>query len=121
LSVGEGVFIKSSSNVAVNILGEVPLAPTTTVQVMPQYNAFGFSYPVDIAWTSTAVSAALPLQSYLNVWDGVGQAWVRYKKLAASKGGWGTATNLVLKAGQGFFVQNVSGYTNALEVRPFNP
>ena len=121
MGIGEGLFVKSTSNVTVNLLGEVPLAPTTTVAIFPQYNAYGYAYPVDTAWTSTAVSAVLPTLSYLTVWNQGSQAWVRYQKVAAAKGGWGTATNLVLQSGQGFFVQNAQGYTNAIEARPFNP
>jgi hypothetical protein len=118
LSVGQGVFLKAPTNVSVNLLGEVPLAPTSTVTLLNGYNAIGCMYPTDIAWTNTALSQKLPVASWFNVWDQAGQSWVRVQRTA--KSGWGPATNTVLKAGQAFFIQVSSG-TNVVEPRPFTP
>lgn len=120
VSVGEGVFIKSPSNMTVNLAGEVPLAPTSTVSLVTGYNALGYMYPVDTPFTNSALYDGLPASSMLNVWsDNGGGAWIKYTK--TTKGGWGAATNLVLHAGQGFFVIKSGAATNLFEVRPFTP
>jgi len=119
VSVGEGVFIKASSNMTVYLMGEVPMAPTTTVVVINGLNAMGYSYPVTTAWTNTALSQGLPTLSSLYVWNAIA-GWVNYQKKAPAKGGWGAATNLVINPGDAFFVQS-SVATNVFDVRPFNP
>ena len=119
VAVGEGIFIKTPTNISLNLLGEVPLAPTSTVTLLPGFNALAYMYPVDTAWTSTALCVGLPVSSVLNVWNVSSQKWDQ--TIRTSKQGWGAATNTIIKAGQAFFVVNNAGYTNFFEKRPFNP
>lgn len=118
VSVGQGIFILCpSTNLTINMLGEVPLSPTSTVSMVQGLNAIGYMYPVDMAWTNTPFYG-LPLASVLNVWNVTSQKWdIATKK---SKIGWSDASNWVLRAGQGFFV-TVPAATNLYESRPFNP
>jgi len=120
VAVGEAMFLNCPTNASINLLGEVPLQATSLVTLASGYNALGYMYPVDIAWTSTALSVGLPVGSALNIWNVTSQKWDKVSKAAVSKGGWGAATNIVLKAGQAFFVQNTT-YTNLFEPRPFTP
>lgn len=122
VSVGEGIFIRSPSNITVNLAGEVPLAPTSTVSLVTGYNAIGYAYPVDMPFTNSALWNGLPTLSVVSLWDDNAGAWVKYTKSAPAKGGWQTAgTNLVFRAGQGFFAVKAGAATNLFEVRPFTP
>ena len=120
VSAGEGIFILSPTNMTISLAGEVPLAPTTTVSLVSGYNAVGYSYPVDIAFTNTSFWNGLPTLSVLNLWDDNASGWVKYTR--ASKGGWNAAaSNLVFRAGQGFFAMKQGSATNLFEIRPFTP
>jgi len=122
VSVGEGIFIHSTSNMTVSFAGEVPLAPTSTVSLVAGYNAIGYMYPVDMPFTNSVLFDGLSSGSILSFWDDTAVAWVKYTKAAPAKGGWGAGgSNLVLRAGQGFFATKSTIATNLFEVRPFTP
>jgi hypothetical protein len=121
VNVGEGIFLTTTTNFTANFLGEVPLAPTTTVPVVERLNALGLSYPVDTPWTNSALSSGLPNGSSFSVWD-ITNGWAKYTKFTSAKGGWKLGTNVIIRAGEACFVETPPGYsTNFFEVRPFTP
>jgi len=119
---GDAVWLKPAAgtpDVTVTFMGEVPgnynVAATTTVANISGIDAVGYGYPVDILWTNTALSQAVPDGSFLHVWTGTG--YNSYSKTA--RGGWGTANSLQIKAGQAFWIQT-SVPTDWEETVPYN-
>ena len=121
VNVGEGIFLTTTTNFTANFLGEVPLAPTTTVAVVERLNALGLSYPVDTPWTNSPLSSGLPNGSSFSIWN-ITNGWTKFTKQIVSKGGWRSGTNVIIRAGEAFFIDTPIGYsTNLFEVRPFTP
>lgn len=108
---GEGIFFRgpSNSNQTFYIMGEVPdrlTAPTTVVQVVAGVTFVGHGYPVDVTWTSLQISSLLPAGSQLAVWNKGSNAYTFYSKKGSS---WGTGTNAIIRAGDGFYVRQDLG------------
>lgn len=117
---GDAVWLRptpGSGEITVTFMGEVPgsynEADTTTVFNIAGADAVGYSYPVDILWTNTALSVSA---TDLFVWDIDLQTYVAYSK---GRGGWGAADTLEIKAGNAFWV-NVSAPTDWEEVAPYD-
>jgi hypothetical protein len=119
---GDAVWLKppaESGDVTVTFMGEVPAsynaAGTTTVTSISGLDAVGYSYPVDVLWTNTALAAALPGGAEVFVWNLTNQTYDTYSK---GRGGWGVGDSLVIKAGMAFWV-NGADPTDWTEEAPY--
>ena len=115
---GQAYFLKSPVATNVFLMGQVPDSTNSyLVPVGEGLNAVGFSFPATTYWTNTAISKVLDSGDKLYVWD-VASGYVIYGK--TTKLGWGSATNLILQPGQGFFIRKGSvGTTNWSELKPY--
>jgi len=95
------------------IFGEVPgnsRQPSNSVPILPGLNMIGYSYPVDTAWTNTALSQQAVIGDRLYVWNGSGYGIYNYEAVNSGppfftwSTNWSdTAMSLILKTGQGFW------------------
>jgi hypothetical protein len=110
----------ASNTYSVYFMGEVPdatTAPSTTVQNIFGLGGLGYPYPVSVSWTGTTLGASAPNGSSLFVWDANITGYVSY---ARTRSGWGSATNLIIQPGQGFFFQPPVNTTSLwTEVKPY--
>lgn len=122
VSRGSAFFVRSpaGTNQTFFFMGEVPdrfTAPTTTVDSVQGLTALASAYPIDMLWTSTPLSQALDNGDQIIVWNTV---ITNYVPVSKTKGSWGSATNLVLKPGQGFFVRKFgAGTTTWSQSKPY--
>lgn len=122
--IGESMFLKnapaSATNITVYMMGEVP--DTASVDQNGVVGGGGFtaaSYPYPVAqnWTNTDISKKLAANDSVYTWNAAGGSWQSFTK---SGKGWGAATGLVVRPGQGLFIKknSVNG-TNWLESKPY--
>ena len=109
---GESFFLKTPVETGheISISGTVPIGPVTN-QIHERWSALGYPYPVEVAWTDTSLSSNLPAGSLVYFWDLAGQRYDIYRKGPPAKGGWGPASNHVIRPGDGFFVRQPLGST----------
>ena len=118
----KGFFLRGPAGVSqtVYIMGEVPdrLTATQTVSYAIQgFNALGIGYPVSMAWTNTTLAQSLPNNDQIIIWSSAVTNYLTYTK---SKNQWNDGTNLVLRAGQGFYIRKNSTGTNTwTQVKPY--
>lgn len=118
---GAGMFISSSSNAQVFLMGEVPdqfTAPTSGVYGLTGYNLVGVPYPVDTPITNSPFFLGAAQGDALYLWN-TNQTYDIYNRGAR---GWlpPTITNVVLKPGQGMWYQrNGVGTTNWIFGKPY--
>ena len=102
------------------VMGEVPdrMTATQTVSlVYPGFTAKASGYPVSTFWTNTQISQVLSNGDQFIRWDNTTDAYIPVGK---SKGSWGSATNAVLKPGEGFYIRKISLGTNVwTEAKPY--
>lgn len=108
---GDAVWIapnNATADTTFTMMGEVPgaynAAATTTVANISGTDAVGYSYPVDILWTNTALSSQLPNGSDLYIWNLGTQGYNKFSK--DTRGNWtgsGIST-LEIKTGEAFWV-----------------
>jgi hypothetical protein len=107
---GEGFWLRmpsTGSNATVYLMGEVPsaaTAPSTTVYDVRYLSLLGMPYPVAFAWTNSSLAGVLPYGSVLFRWNYSNQVYYPpYSK--GLRSGWGSASNVVVQPGEGFWVQ----------------
>lgn len=112
---GDALWIQPSgaTEQTVTFMGEVPgnynAAGTTTVFNVDGADAVGYSYPVDMLWTNTAIAQAAPAVSTVHFWDITNGTWNTFNYAAPPFGsGWGGANSKVIKAGEAFWVETSS-------------
>lgn len=110
---GDGVWVvpaKLGTPTTITFMGEVPgkanQAETSTVANIAGVDAVGYTYPTDIAWSNTALYTQLGVNSSIHVWDIDLQKYNTYTR--TSRGGWGAAASLTIKAGHAFWVSPVA-------------
>lgn len=116
---GESFFLRSPVSVGQTnyLMGEVPSTGTNSVGIIQGVNFAAHTYPVDVAWTSTVLSASLGNTDQITLWDKTITNYVTYQK---AKGTWGAGTNLVIKAGMGFFIRkNTAGSLTWQQTKPY--
>lgn len=119
LAAGEGFFIKSPVDTEVTITGEVPDEPSLT-RVIPGGDAFGSlanPYPVDIKFGETDTAKNATQGSLAYFWSIDGQVWG-----GGGKGGKGWAagqSNMIVQAGEGFFLKEKAGVTSITTEKPY--
>lgn len=120
---GDAVWLRPPAGTGphtITFMGEVPgdynNAGTTTVDNISGIDAVGYSYPIDIDWTNTALSIAAPAASELLVWNIVTQGYDIFSK---GRAGWSTPASYKIKAGQGFWIRSASPL-NWEEVTPYD-
>ncbi|MDD4872934.1 MAG: hypothetical protein PHR77_20460 [Kiritimatiellae bacterium] len=100
------------------LMGEVPDSigadATTTVNNI-NLSAVGYPYPADILWTNTTLAKAGKIGDWFHYWTRTNQSWQSWNK---TRGGWGTASTLVINPGDGFWYQTSA--TNWTELCPYN-
>jgi len=100
---GACIFMRSSSNSTVYLMGEVPdatTAPTSKVYGLNGFNLAGVPYPVDTAFTSTPFYLGAASGDSLYTWDGADYGiYNRGTRLWTPA----TITNVIIKAGEGFW------------------
>lgn len=110
---GAGLFIQSSSNAQVFLMGEVPdqfTAPTSGVYGLTGYNLVGVPYPVDTAITTTPFYLGAAQGDAIYLWN-TDQTYAIFNRAAR---GWSPPdiTNRVLKPGQGMWYQRSGAAAN---------
>ena len=122
---GDAMWVQpnSTNEITVTFMGEVPgiynQAETTTVENISVADAIGYTYPVDMLWTNTAIAQS-PDLSTVHFWNGTG--WDTYNKSPGFGGVfvWDSpdAETKVLKAGEAFWVE-INSPTNWVEHAPY--
>jgi len=110
---GDTVWLKpptGSGSHTVTFMGEVPgdynEAGTTTLYNISGTDAVGYTYPIDVVWTNTTLSAQLAVGSQIVVWNTATQAYETYGKTLFS--GWGVPAGYTIPAGRGFWVRSAT-------------
>lgn len=117
---GDAFFIRLPSSVPSNayqvyFMGEVPdrtksTGTGTTFNVYPGLNLMADPYPVSRKWTTTVMSAALPVNSQLLIWNETNQSY--NAAITKTAFGWGASGNaLTLEPGVGFWVRTTGSVT----------
>jgi hypothetical protein len=110
---GQGFWLQSTAGATqtVYLVGEVPAAnnntETTTVSIVNIADAVGYTFPVDVMWTNTALAIAGSNGDTMHYWDRSIGDWSSNAKGRST--GWGSAEGLQLKAGEAFFYQPAGG------------
>ena len=106
----------TSNQYVVTMSGTTPTTNTTQTVQPSVINPLGYPYPVDRAWTSTAMATAIPNLSMVWFWDSAGGGLTMSQKSA--KGAWmGLALTKQLQTGEGYFLQ-IPGSTPLNVVEP---
>lgn len=107
---GIGFFLVAPSNSGfqIEMAGYAPTGPVTN-QVHERASALGYPHPWPIAWTETSLSSNLPTGSLVSFWDAEAGDVVTYHKGPPVRGGWGRASNHVIRPGDGFIVRQPPG------------
>lgn len=121
---GEGFWVRVPAAAASNaydvfLMGEVPdrfTAPTTTIANLSGANMLGYPYPVQRYWTNTTLANEAPANASLYLWNATNQAYEVHTKTI--RGGWATATNVILHPGVGFWLRN-TGTVTWVELKPY--
>jgi len=127
LSRGDSFFIKLPKSVPSNsyqvfFMGEVPDRNTTegtgtTFNIFPGLNLNADSYPVSRKWTSTVMSAKLPPNSQILVWNETNQSY--NAPIIKTAFGWGTSGNaLTIDPGVGYWIR-ATGTVSFSETKPY--
>ncbi len=109
---GVGAFLLSPRQTNVLLSGSVPTEGTTTVYKVNGYALLSYPYPVRTAFTNTALAKTAAIGDSLSIWL---TNWIAYTKIRT---GWGSATNLQINPGQGFFFQSTTN-RSIDEIRPY--
>lgn len=111
---GQGFWLQStavSGTQTVYIVGEVPAAnndsETTTVSIVNIADAVGYTFPVDVLFTNTAIAQDASNGDTMHYWDRSIATWATSTKGRST--GWGAANSLQLNAGEAFFYQPAGG------------
>ena len=112
LNLGSGAFIKVPAETNIYFSGDVPMDPTSTVHVASGFKFVSYPYPVDMAFTNTALAKEAPTGDQVSAWS---NGWIVYQK---TRSGWGAGTNLQIKVGQALFYKGVTNRA-ADEVKPY--
>ena len=123
LARGQSFFLKIpatavSNEYQVYLMGEVPdktTAPTSAVGIVSGLGMYGVPYPVSEYWTNTTLAKQAQNNDFVMIWDG--NQYIAYGK--SSRSGWGSATNLVLTPGQGFWFKTASASSNWSVPKPY--
>ena len=110
-----------------NLMGEVPNNPTSTIPILGSYNLIGYSYPTDIMWKDTALAQNAAVGDKVFFWNGGGYDSSEFKIkigppptfLNLGTNWTGVGTSYVVRVGNGFWFQATSG-RNWTETRPYN-
>jgi hypothetical protein len=122
---GEGVFVRTPGGTTQTfyVLGEVPdkfSATSTVVTVGAGVTFLANGYPVPVLWTSTTLAAQLPNGSQFVLWNRTNGSYDPYSKKGTA---WqpASATNVLLKPGDAFYVRQPGGATNInwTETKPY--
>lgn len=107
---GESFFLKSPAGggLSLALSGTVP-GSSVTNQVNERWTALGYPYPDEIVWTDTALASNLPPGALVYFWDGDRQRYDVFRKGPPVRGGWGAASNHVVRPGDGFIVRQPPG------------
>lgn len=107
---GESFFLKSpaATGMVVSLAGTIP-GSSVTNQIHGRWTALGYPYPDEIAWTDTALASNLPPGALVYFWDGDRQHYDVFRKGPPVRGGWGAASNHVVRPGDGFIVRQPPG------------
>ncbi len=126
LSRGDAFFIRLLASAPSNVypvcfVGEAPdrVGDTGTVlSVVSGLTLIGDPYPVSRFWTSTVISAVLPIGAQLLLWNETNQAYD--VSITKSVFGWGSAGNAVqLHPGIGFWVRATNSFSFS-ESKPYS-
>ena len=118
---GSAMFVRSSSNSTVYLMGEVPdatTAPTSKVYGLNGFNLAGVPYPVDTPFTNTPFFLGAAQGDSFYTWDGTNYGiYNRGLRLWSPP----TVTNVVIKAGEGFwyFLRSGAAPTNWTFPKPY--
>ena len=124
---GDAMWIQpgsgSETSYTVTFMGEVPGdysgTGTTTLHNIDVADAVGYSYPVDILWTNTAISKLAEVKT-VHFWDVNGGTYATYNYAAPPFGsGWGGANSKVINAGEAFWVET-SAAIDWTEIAPYD-
>jgi hypothetical protein len=133
LVVGEGFWLKIPAaapqpSYTASLMGEVPGAltiPSNTVALPPGLSLVGYSYPVDVLWTSTTAAAQAKLGDKVYVWTGSGYSINELVEQIGPPPDFPVTTNwnvpgMTINAGQGMWYKNTGAQTNLwLQTKPY--
>lgn len=117
---GAAMFVQSSSNSTVYLMGEVPdatTAPTSKVYGLTGFNLTGVPYPVDTPFTNTPFFQGAAQGDAFYTFDGT-----NYGIYNRGLRNWSptSVTNVIIKAGEGFWYQRAgAGGTNWTFPKPY--
>lgn len=124
---GSAFFIRLPASVPSNsyqvfFMGQVPDGSTpegtgTTFNIVRGLNLKADPYPVSRKWTSTVMSAALPINSQILIWNATNQSY--NSSITKSVFGWGAAGKaLTNNPGAGFWIRS-TGTVTFSETKPY--
>jgi hypothetical protein len=117
ITKGVGAFVALPANVQTNIFfsGDVPTVATSSIYQVNGFALIAYPYPADVAFTNTALAKNAVTGDRISVWN---NGWSSYTKNAENRGGWNTASNVIIKVGQAFFYQSTTNST-VNELKPY--
>jgi hypothetical protein len=105
----------------VSLQGEVPYFNNNGDDfsvTISNIDAVAYAFPVDRYWTNTSLAQGAATDDTLYIWNPVTQTYQTYTKTA--RGGWSSAYNVVLKAGQSFWFKPKTGSKVWTETVPYS-
>lgn len=132
LDPGRGFWLQIPNNApqptyTLNLLGEVPSNPTSTIPITYGLNMIGYSYPVDVVLSNLDLTAKAAVGDRIYKWNGSGYDQNIYQEIWS--GGFppvllGTdwaVPSMQIKVGQGLWYQrNTAGTVNWVEDIPYD-